>query len=77
MQFKGKLFGLEIEAARLHEIRTERRADSRYASIEQCEFEVNQIKKLYTREAILTINTTIRSIEEIATKIIAKSHLKH
>lgn len=76
LQFKGKLFGLEIEADRLHEIRTERRADNRYASIKQCEFEVKQIKKFYTREAIPTINTTIRSIEEIATKIIAKSHIK-
>ncbi len=76
LQFKDKLFGLEIDARRLQEIRTERRPDSRYASQEQCELEVAQIKKLYTREAIPTIDTTIRSIEEIATKIIAKFHLK-
>ncbi len=76
LQFKDKLFGLEIDVKRLQEIRTERRPGSRYASLEQCELEVSQIKKLYTREAIPTINTTIRSIEEIATKIIAKSHLK-
>ncbi len=76
LQFKDKLFGLEIDAGRLQEIRTERRANSRYSSQEQCEFEVRQIKKLYTREAIPTINTTSRSIEEIATKIIARTHLK-
>lgn len=76
LQFKGKLFGLEIDSKRLQEIRTERRPDSRYASRQQCEFEVKQIKKLYSREAIPTIDTTIRSIEEIATKIIEKTNLK-
>jgi len=76
LQFKNKLFGLEIDATRLHEIRTDRRAQSRYASIEQCEFEVKQIKKFYLKEDIPTIDTTTRSIEEIATKIIAKSKLK-
>ncbi len=76
VQFKNKLFGLEIDAARLHEIRTERRANSRYASIEQCEFEVSQISKFYKREDIPTIDTTTKSIEEIATKILAKTRLK-
>jgi [pyruvate, water dikinase]-phosphate phosphotransferase / [pyruvate, water dikinase] kinase len=76
LQFKNKLFGLEIDATRLHEIRTDRRAQSRYASIEQCEYEVKQIKKFYLKEDIPTIDTTTRSIEEIATKIIAKSKLK-
>lgn len=76
LQFKDKLFGLEIDAKRLQEIRTERRANSRYSSQQQCEFEVKQINKLYTREAISTINTTNRSIEEIATKIIARTNLK-
>jgi len=76
LQFKNKLFGLEIDSARLHEIRTERRANSRYSSLQQCEYEVAQIKKFYTREDIPTIDTTTRSIEEIATKIIAKTHLK-
>jgi len=76
LQFKDKLFGLEIDAMRLHEIRTDRKAQSRYASVEQCEYEVAQIKKFYLREDIPTIDTTTRSIEEIATKIIAKTRLK-
>lgn len=75
-QFKDKLFGLEIEASRLHEIRTERKANSRYASIQQCQYEVNQINKFYQKEDIPTIDTTTKSIEEIATKIIAKRKLK-
>ena len=76
LQFKNKLFGLEIDANRLHEIRTDRRAQSRYASIQQCKYEVAEVKKFYLREDIPTIDTTTRSIEEIATKIIAKSKLK-
>lgn len=76
LQFKDKLFGLEIDAKRLHEIRTERHANSPYASLQQCEYEVKQVKKLFARAAIPTINTTSRSIEEIATKIIARRHLK-
>ncbi len=76
LQFKSKLFGLEIDATRLHEIRTDRRAKSRYASIEQCRYEVEQIKKFYIKEDIPTIDTTTRSIEEISTKIIAKTRLK-
>jgi regulator of PEP synthase PpsR (kinase-PPPase family) len=75
-KFKDKLFGLEIDALRLQEIRSERRANSPYSSIEQCEFEVSQIKKLYKQENIPTINTTYRSIEEIATRIIDKAGLK-
>ncbi len=76
LQFKHKLFGLEIEASRLHEIRTERKANSRYASIQQCQYEVSRINKFYQQEHIPTIDTTTRSIEEIATKIIAKTKLK-
>lgn len=76
LQFKNRLFGLEINATRLHEIRTERRAKSRYASIRQCEYEVKQINKLFTKEAIPTIDTTTRSIEEIATKILARTGLE-
>ncbi|MDX2505484.1 MAG: pyruvate, water dikinase regulatory protein [Gammaproteobacteria bacterium] len=76
LQFKDKLFGLKIDAGRLHEIRTQRRANSRYASMEQCEHEVKLIHQLYTREAIPTIDTTNLSVEEIATRIIARTGLK-
>ncbi|MDH4261323.1 MAG: kinase/pyrophosphorylase, partial [Gammaproteobacteria bacterium] len=35
-QYRRKLFGLTIQAERLHQIRQERRPDSRYASPQQC-----------------------------------------
>ena len=67
--FKHKLFGLTIDPERLAAIRTERRANSRYASLKQCYLEVDEVEMLYQREQIPYLSTTDRSIEEIATRI--------
>jgi len=72
---KQKLFGLTIFPERLHDIRTERRANSTYASQSQCSIEVRTVEALYRREKIPFLNTTTRSIEEISTKIIVKCKL--
>lgn len=74
-KYKKKLFGLTIDPARLQQIRNERRPDSRYASIEQCEHEIQTIEKLYRHEKIAFLNTTTHSIEEISTRIIEKAKL--
>lgn len=71
--FKHKLFGLTIDPHRLEQIRNERFANSKYSSIDQCRFEVQEVEEMYRREKIPYINTTKYSIEEIATKIIATS----
>ena len=75
-KYRDKLFGLIISPERLHEIRTVRKANSKYASLEQCQHEVDKMKQIYKRESIPTINTTARSVEEIATQIIAKVGLR-
>ena len=54
----------------LREIRQERRPDSRYANLENCRYEVDQAEKLMRREGIRWINSTAKSIEEIATTIL-------
>lgn len=74
--FKSKLFGLTIQAKRLHEIRTLRRANSRYASLPQCQQELTWAESLFRKENIHFLDTTSYSIEEIATKIMAESGLK-
>ena len=74
--FREKLFGLSIQAERLQNIRHQRRRDSLYASIDQCQYEVAEIEKLYRRESIPFINTTNHSIEEISAKILAKTGLR-
>lgn len=75
-KFKHKIFGLTINAARLHEIRTERRANSRYASLKQCQYEIREVESLYRREKIPHINTTTRSVEELSAKILAATGIK-
>ncbi len=75
-KFKHKIFGLTINAARLHEIRTERRANSRYASLKQCQYEIREVESLYRREKIAHINTTTRSVEELSAKILAATGIK-
>jgi len=67
--FKDKLVGLLIEPERLQQIRSERRPDSRYASLEQCRFEIDNLKALYNSNHIQYIDSTSMSIEEIAASI--------
>jgi [pyruvate, water dikinase]-phosphate phosphotransferase / [pyruvate, water dikinase] kinase len=66
----GKLFGLTITPERLSEIRQERRPDSRYARLENCRYEIEEAEKLMRRHGIEWLNSTTRSIEEIATKVL-------
>jgi regulator of PEP synthase PpsR (kinase-PPPase family) len=65
----SRLYGLTIAPERLSEIRNERRPGSRYATIENCRYEVEQAEKLMRRYGISWLNSTTKSIEEIATKI--------
>lgn len=74
--YKHKLFGLTIDPSRLQEIRGERRPNSRYASLEQCRLEVNEVEAMYRNENIPYINSTRYSIEEIVTKIMASAGIK-
>ena len=75
-RFKDKLFGLTIEAERLHQIRSERRANSRYASLAQCRMELREVENLYRKEKIPFLNSTRYSIEEISAKILAQTGLQ-
>lgn len=68
--YRSKLFGLTIQPERLAEVRNERRPDSKYASLEQCRYEVAEAQRLMRREGIRWLSTTTKSIEEIATTIL-------
>jgi hypothetical protein len=74
--YKDKIFGLTIHPERLSAIRNERRSDSRYASITQCEDEIRKAEMLLQRFNIPYIDTTHASIEEIATRILVAADLK-
>ena len=68
--YRDKLFGLMINAERLHTIREMRRQNSHYSSMAQCQKETRLIKSIFNQENINHIDTSHISVEEIATSII-------
>ena len=67
---RKKIFGLSIHPDRLSEIRSERRPNSKYASLENCRHEVSEAESMMRRAGIRWLSTTSKSIEEIATTIL-------
>lgn len=65
----ARIYGLTIDPRRLAQIREQRRAGSRYASMEQCRWEVEESERFFKRESIPVMHSTHMSIEEIASKI--------
>jgi len=74
--YKERLFGLTINAERLHKIRDERRPNSPYSALDNCRYEVRECEKLMQTEGVPTLDTTQKSIEEIATTIIYQAKLQ-
>ncbi len=70
MPYKAKIFGLSILPERLSEVRNERLPGSKYATLANCRFEVNEAEKMMRREGIRWTSSTAKSIEEIATMIL-------
>ncbi|MEF9949188.1 MAG: pyruvate, water dikinase regulatory protein [Comamonas sp.] len=78
--FRKKLFGLTIQPERLSSIRNERRPDSKYASLQNCRYEVAEAESMMRRSGIEWLSSTTKSIEEIATTILQEvlpQHLGH
>ena len=74
--YRDKMFGLTIRADRLHRIRHERRPGSTYSSMENCEHEIREAEVLMRAEGISIMDTTTKSIEELATTILQKANLQ-
>jgi regulator of PEP synthase PpsR (kinase-PPPase family) len=68
--YQAKCFGLSINPERLSQIRHERRPGSKYASIENCRYEVHEAEAMMRRASIAWLSSTHKSIEEIATTIL-------
>ncbi len=75
LPYRDKLFGLTINPLRLHKIRSERRSQSRYASLDQCQHEVRRAEEIYYQNRIKSLDTSQVSIEEIATIILDRTGL--
>lgn len=74
--FQGKLYGLTSLPQRLHRVRSERRPGSRYASMEQCTYELRQAELLYQRHNIPCMNSADKSVEEIAVLVMQEKNLR-
>jgi [pyruvate, water dikinase]-phosphate phosphotransferase / [pyruvate, water dikinase] kinase len=70
MPHRSKLYGLTISPSRLFQVRKERRAQGRYASQPQVNFELRQAEAIFRRHGVDCIDTTMSSIEEIASTIL-------
>jgi hypothetical protein len=73
---RRKLYGLTIKPERLQQIRHERRPDSRYASARQVQYELRTAASLFDKYALPFLDTTECSIEEIASRILAKTGIE-
>ncbi|HEU4332332.1 MAG TPA: pyruvate, phosphate dikinase/phosphoenolpyruvate synthase regulator [Lapillicoccus sp.] len=67
---KDRVIGLVATPARLSEVRQQRRPNSRYASLEQCTYELRRAEAMYAANRLPVINSTTRSVEEMSTLII-------
>ncbi len=72
---KSRLRGLSIKAERLHQIRSERRPNSTYASLANCEYEIKQAEALMRQMGISYLDATSKSVEELATTILHEAKL--
>lgn len=75
LPFKQKLYGLTIAPERLQQIRHERRPNAKYSDLQNCRWETAQAEHMMQRYGIMTFDTTVKSIEEIATTILMRANL--
>lgn len=73
---RDKLYGLCINAERLHQVRSARMRGSRYADVAQVSYELRQAERLYRRHRVPYADTTSKSIEEISTLIMEDKGLR-
>jgi len=73
---RDRLFGLTITPTRLRRIRSERRPNSSYADLKNCEYEIREAESLMRRENIPFLDATSKSVEELATTIMQQAKLE-
>jgi regulator of PEP synthase PpsR (kinase-PPPase family) len=64
-----RCFGLTTTVDRLSRVRNERRPGSRYASMDQCRWELRRAADLFAAHRLTVIDTATKSVEEISTHI--------
>ncbi len=72
--YAARCFGLTTNPLRLSQVRHERRPASRYASLEQCTYELRRAEELYRRFRIPFMNSATKSVEEMSVVILQTIH---
>jgi regulator of PEP synthase PpsR (kinase-PPPase family) len=67
---RDRVIGLVATPGRLSEVRQQRRPNSRYASLEQCTYELRRAEAMYAANRLPVINSTTKSVEEMSTLIV-------
>ena len=65
-----RCFGITTNVERLSRVRNERRPGSRYATPEQCRWELRRATEIFAAHRIPVIDSSAKSIEEISTLIL-------
>lgn len=68
--YRDRCFGITTTVDRLSRVRHERRPGSRYASPEQCRWELRRAADLFHAHRVPSIDSSARSVEEISTVIL-------
>lgn len=74
---RDRCFGITTTPWRLAQVRRERRADSRYAALDQCAWELRSAEALYAAHGIPVINSSTKSVEEMSTVILQTMNRNH
>lgn len=73
-----KLFGLISSPERLAAVREERRQGSRYASLQQVNFELSSARRLFQKNNIPVVDSSAKSVEEMSAIILQRlAHRTH
>ncbi len=67
---RERCFGILTDPKRLSQVRNERKPDSTYASLAQCEWELARAAALFRTQRIPTVNSATKSVEEMSTVIL-------
>ena len=69
---RDRCFGLMTTPSRLSAVRQERRPNSRYASLDQCTFELRRTEAIYKLYKLPVVDSSTKSVEEISTIIMQR-----
>ena len=67
---RDRCFGITTTPDRLRQVRQERRPSSRYASLQQCAWELRRAEQLFSAQRLPVINSATKSVEEMSAVIL-------